>query len=708
MRSTRRKSTAALALHDALYAAALAAVWVLVPATPALAYVDPSVMTYTIQALAAVAVALSAVLGVAFRRTRKALARMLHIDEDAGRVAEPAVSRIDPSGKPVADSAAREALASAGAAARGAGGKRPENGYSPSWPRRLVSGLLVGALFSLTLMISAPYELIAGNSASLIFSLSQTWQVFVLPAVAVAVAIASVLVLLRGRAFNVALMLAFGFVLASYVQAIFLNGNLPSADGSVVDWTQYARTAVWTTLVWAAILLAPLELSRINRSVAQSVVSFVAAALIVIQGVGVASLFSSDSAITTKETSEYMMTERGLFTVSPKKNIIVFVLDMYDTSMDLMPAVKENPALLDEMTGFTWYQNSSAVVTPTRNAIPTMLVGQQRANSAVPDYTEGHQYLTDLASAGYDVGLYSDILPTDNPYYRDNAFNIVPTDGRPTDATLDEEGTLRVLYKCTLFRDLPWPFKPFFWFYTDDINQAMVEASEQPTGEADPNRGSEVPYTTNDIGYASDLESIGLAAVDEGETGAFRFIHLNGAHYPYTMDENGQPGTGLSRAQQAVGSMNTVSEYLRQLKALGLYDDATIIITADHGYFASSDPFALTDFAANPIMLVKPPETHELASQPYTVSQQPVSNADVLPTALAGLDCDKSEYGVDMLTEDDPGRVRYFSLLSKDSEGVEHGLVEYEIAGDANDIKNWHPTGWIQDFSTGSWVQRGQ
>jgi hypothetical protein len=94
-------------------------VWVLVPATPALAYVDPSVMTYTIQALAAVAVALSAVLGVAFRRTRRALMRLLHIDEGAGRAVEPAVSRIDPSSKPAADAACREALAAGGGAARG-------------------------------------------------------------------------------------------------------------------------------------------------------------------------------------------------------------------------------------------------------------------------------------------------------------------------------------------------------------------------------------------------------------------------------------------------------------------------------------------------------------------------------------------------------------------------------------------------------------
>ena len=690
---------------DALGIVAMSGCLLTAMARPALAYVDPSVMTYTIQALAAVAVALSAVLGVAFRRTRRVIMRLLRIDADAGRVAEPAVSRIDPAEKPVADAQLKGVSATGRA---GGAHAKPRSSHSPSWGRRLVSGLLVGALFSITLMISAPYELIAGNSASLVFSLTQVWQVFVLPAVVVTLAIAVVLTLLRERAFNAGLMAVFGVTLASYIQALFLNGNLPSADGSSVDWTTYTVTAVWTTAVWVAVLVAPFKLSCVNRSVAQGIVSLLAAALIVVQGVGVGSLFASDSASVTKETTNYTMTERGLFTVSPKKNIIVFVLDMYDTSMDLIPAVEQNPGLLGEMTGFTWYQNSTAVVTPTRNAIPTMLAGQQRVNSAVPGYAEGHQYLTDLVNAGYDVGLYSDILPVDEPYYRDSAFNIIANGGRSADTAVNIEGTLRMLYNCVLFRDLPWPFKPFFWFYTDDINQAMVKTSELSVGEVDPNRGSDVPYTTNDVQFASNLNSIGLAAVDQGETGAFRFIHLNGAHYPYTMDQNGQAGSDLSRAQQAEGSMNTVSAYLRQLKELGLYDDAMVIVTADHGFFASSDPLALTDFAANPIMLVKPSETHEQASRPYVTSQQPVSNADVLPTALAGLGCDKSEYGVNMLAQNDFGRVRYFSLLSKDDEGVEHGLVEYEIAGDANDIDNWHPTGWINDFSRGAWVQRGQ
>ena len=57
----------ALAALDALFLAGTTTRLWSALATPALAHVDPSVMTYTIQALAGVAVALSAVLGVVWR-----------------------------------------------------------------------------------------------------------------------------------------------------------------------------------------------------------------------------------------------------------------------------------------------------------------------------------------------------------------------------------------------------------------------------------------------------------------------------------------------------------------------------------------------------------------------------------------------------------------------------------------------------------------
>ena len=84
----------ALALYDATAALLCALVASCAFATPAFAYIDPSVMTYTIQAVAGVAVALSAVAGVALRRGRKVFMRILDIDEDSKKEFEPDVHRI--------------------------------------------------------------------------------------------------------------------------------------------------------------------------------------------------------------------------------------------------------------------------------------------------------------------------------------------------------------------------------------------------------------------------------------------------------------------------------------------------------------------------------------------------------------------------------------------------------------------------------------
>lgn len=86
----------ALFLHSALFLGLFALVATLGLPERAWAYVDPSVMTYAIQALAGVAVALSAVIGVAFRRSRRALMRILGIDEDARKERDPAVRELFP------------------------------------------------------------------------------------------------------------------------------------------------------------------------------------------------------------------------------------------------------------------------------------------------------------------------------------------------------------------------------------------------------------------------------------------------------------------------------------------------------------------------------------------------------------------------------------------------------------------------------------
>ena len=189
---------------------------------------------------------------------------------------------------------------------------------------------------------------------------------------------------------------------------------------------------------------------------------------------------------------------------------------------------------------------------------------------------------------------------------------------------------------------------------------------------------------------------------DDAPAGAFRFIHLLGAHYPYSIDERANDlGTDNStKEQQAQGSMYIVAEYLRQLKELGVYDRSTIIITADHGkWFLTPEPLTTT---STPIMLVKPAKnssqddetTEGTQGAAVQKSGMPVSHHDYLPTVAQAMGLDSSKYGSGQtfFEVNDPDRVRTY--LTTDSIGLRGiGWREYAIVGDSLRMSNWYETG---------------
>ena len=52
------------------------------------AYIDPSVMTYTIQAVAGIAIAIGAAVGIYFRKAKKKVSNKLGIDENRNKEVE--------------------------------------------------------------------------------------------------------------------------------------------------------------------------------------------------------------------------------------------------------------------------------------------------------------------------------------------------------------------------------------------------------------------------------------------------------------------------------------------------------------------------------------------------------------------------------------------------------------------------------------------
>ena len=109
------------------------------------------------------------------------------------------------------------------------------------------------------------------------------------------------------------------------------------------------------------------------------------------------------------------------------------------------------------------------------------------------------------------------------------------------------------------------------------------------------------------------------------------FQHLSGAHN-YNIDENCQLKEESTLEETAKGCMVLVEEYFNQLKELGVYDDATIIVTSDHGGPRDSQ---VVFFMKNAN------ETHD----EMLVSSAPISLSELQATIAQAAGIDYTPYG---------------------------------------------------------------
>lgn len=693
---------ALVAGHDALFMAIIA--FLLCAGSPSLAYayVDPSVMTYTIQAVAGVAVALSALAGVFFRRSRKALLKAFNIDEDAKKVREGPVKRIDPSRKALVDDAATfQAKGARGYANNADGGSKWSSSDRDGFGRRFVLSLLTSAFLVITLFVVAPFEILAGSESSLVFGLQFVWQPILIAAAVLVVVLSLIISLCRGKAFMVVLMLTFSIGLCCYVQALFLNAGLPTTDGRFSSWGDFKIVAAWTSLVWVAIIAVSVGLGLKRRKAAQLVAGCLSIALIVVQSVAATSVLTASFSSHHVEdgsvpANQYTLTQGDMFTVSPEKNVIVFVLDTYDTT-DMIRNLELDSSLAQSLSGFTWFKNSVGAMSPTRYGAPFLLTGvYPSADEPFEEFAAQRflrsSYLDDIFSAGYSIGLYTDTLgdylmsdSDRRSLIYDKTVNIKAPE--PDEAPrLNLNGAFRMLVKSAFYRDLPWLTKPFTYFTTDEMNQAMVDMVPV---DAESSTDS-TPYVMDDGQWYISLQQLGLSFENREDKGAFRFIHLSGTHHPYNIDENGVDvgRDHSSLEQQSLGSMRMVLYYLDQMKKLGVYDDATIIITADHGIWWESYITPLP-WISSPLLLVKPAG---VGGGDLQESDAEVTAYDILPTVIKAIYGESGDYGPTLFEQNEVNRDRRY-YLTYCVNNKDLLVEEYSIIGDVLDEEAWTATG---------------
>ncbi|MEY8437358.1 hypothetical protein AAK967_06400 [Atopobiaceae bacterium 24-176] len=673
-------------------AVAVCALLALTP-TQAFAYVDPSVVTYTIQALAGVAVALSAVVGVVWRRVRRRVFALLKIDENRDKVRDPEVHEIDPSAP-----GAPELLAAADVAATAdealVGPRRPQN---VRWLPRFLLALLAWGCLVYTLGVVTPLEIVATSLDSFIFGVGPVAGPLIVFAAGLIVVGALLLSCVRGRAFTVAVSVVAALAAACFVQSAFLNTGLPVADGKPVPWEDYTKITLVSSLVWVALVAGAAAFALAKGRSAKTAACVLSVVLVLVQSVGLVSTWNDQQraldelgAGGTVADGKPLVTTDGLDELSDKDNVVMFVLDTLDNKY-LDQVLERYPDALDGFTGFTRYANTSGVMIPTRYAMSSLVTGQHLdegddawGNAKITEWYSEDNLVDAMGSLGYGVNVYATDLPQGVGPLQGHVGNIHRMDfSAPFWPTVTE------LWKCSLYREAPWVAKPPFWFYSGDVVGTL-------TGEG-ASDGSSTPFALDDAAYIDAVRSEGLSFGEdvEGDAGTYRLIHMMGSHYPMTLSADGErvEEGETDYIDQTRGALLGVEAYLDELRRLGIYDQTTVIVTADHGEWYLADEI---NGPSSPFLLVKPAETVEEAAQPLKVSHAPVSQRDLPATLLKAMgDPNYGEWGraVDEIGEDEQ-RTRLYDATSVVGDDHEYTTIkEWAITGDVQDWSAWAKTG---------------
>jgi hypothetical protein len=193
------------------------------------------------------------------------------------------------------------------------------------------------------------------------------------------------------------------------------------------------------------------------------------------------------------------------------------------------------------------------------------------------------------------------------------------------------------IYKMSAFYAFPQIIKQYFWFYGDDF--AACQA---------PKNNNIIQYELDDSQLYADFNNNGGITVDAGNK-TFTLYHMVGAHAPYEMNEQcvdvGETETSLDK--QIQGVFRYINEYMQQMKDKGVYDNSTVIITADHGGYRLYE---------RPAVFVKMADTHNDVMQ---VNSDSVTFKNLYATYGKAALGQKSNYGNTLFDMDGVSQSRY-------------------------------------------------
>lgn len=480
-------------------------------------------------------------------------------------------------------------------------------------------------LLAFMVLIFGPAEIFFANVTQFEFVYGEFAGYLAVAAVAGALMISVVVAFLPDKLYRVIMSLVFGISLAGYLQVMFLNGQLDLLGLNPEGYQVGAGVAVGNLCIWLLVIAVVMILAFVKKEIWKNIVKYAAAFLLCIQTVALVSLLvtAKDEAY-HRESQAWHLSGEDQYVVSAKDNVILLILD-YFSNEDLKEVESEYPGLMDALHDFTYYNNTDCNYYGTFPSIIHMLTGKM-VDASIPVNDWCRNVWTDpdtisfyemLRDKDYVINLYT---PDTHHLCGTNEVEIFqPCFSNMTNAPRKADVFYKLLFKSitkmSCYRMTPEILKNVF--YTDGSEYAGIITYAE-----------DVILHSNADFYSGLLEQ-GLTT--DHKSNYFTIQHLLGTHeYTTTAECTQSPKTTLT--DTARGCMVMVEEYLNQLKELGVYDDATIIITSDHGDMVDSQVI---------FYIKQPGEQHEEIRE----TNAPISLHELRPTIAQAAGLDASLFG---------------------------------------------------------------
>lgn len=465
--------------------------------------------------------------------------------------------------------------------------------------------LLPVALFYFMLAVYLPSESFISNLRDFDFTYQMLLPGQVLLAIVSTLVTTVLLSSLRERVLRAVGTLMVGVDTAVYIQYMFLNRNLKLLDGEHIDWSKYTADILLSYLVWAVLLAGSALLSWKREQIWNRLRILLPVCLGGVQLVTLGILLWTAPDKAYQMETCYMSSEEQ-YVVSGKDNIVMFILDAMDNSY-IKELQASEPEALAGLEDFTIYTDTCSVFDSTPTSITQMLTGMGFAVELTGEewYRQAwgsertKEFYTRLHEANYRVNGYS--LSSDTPKNYEGWFDNYRSGEQDAFSYYDvNRGSMCIEFcRLSLYRALPVGWKHLTHIEKLNFDDVVMEQDIACYDNEDYMHNLKLTVSGTDQNYLI-------------------VEHLVGTHA-------GSMGGELNESKYL---LDMLREYIRQMKELGVYDNATIIVTADHGKHNDHD----SKVAGTPVFLMK---RKGESRDSFVYDHAPIYHEDIQATLLA-------------------------------------------------------------------------